>query len=91
VTVCTLNPPYTDTKILKVDGYPEDLRFYSVSGIKKPEWIAKKALKALEKKKFLYVPGIWAKFIHLVLIKFSPRRAVDAVSRYFMQGWKKKT
>ncbi len=89
VTVCTLNPPYTDTKLLKLEGYPERLRFYSVTGLKSPEWIAKKAIKAFEKRKFMYVPGLWSKFIHLVLIRLSPRRMVDVLSRYLLQGRKR--
>lgn len=89
VTVCTLNPPYIDTDLLKRDGYPEELRFYTISGKKSPEWLARKALKAFEKRKFLYVPGLWAAFIHLCLIKFSPRRLVDVVSGFLLQGRKK--
>jgi short-subunit dehydrogenase len=89
VTVCTLNPPYIDTDLLKRDGYPEELRFYTISSKKSPEWLARKALKAFEKRKFLYVPGLWAAFIHLCLIKLSPRRLVDAASGFLMQGKKK--
>jgi short-subunit dehydrogenase len=85
VTVCTLNPPYTDTDLLRVDGFPKKIRWYTISGLKTPEWIARKALKAFERKKFLYVPGISAKLIHLFLIRFTPRRLVNTVSRHFLQ------
>ncbi|MDT8274093.1 MAG: SDR family NAD(P)-dependent oxidoreductase [Desulfomonilia bacterium] len=87
VTVCTLNPPYIDTRLLSSQGYPRDLRFYTISGKKSPEWLAEKALAAFEKKKMLYVPGCSAKLIHLVLTRMSPRFLVDAVSRFFLQGW----
>jgi short-subunit dehydrogenase len=89
VTVCTLNPPYTNTGMLKTKGFPKEIRFYKISGIKDPAWIARKALKAFEKDKFMYIPGLWAKFIHLVLIRFSPRRIVDLVTYYLLKGTKK--
>jgi short-subunit dehydrogenase len=90
ITVCTLNPPYTDTKLLKTEGYPRDLRFYAISGIKSTEWLAKKALKAFEKRKILYLPGFLNAFIHLGMVRLVPRRLVSTVSRYFMQGRKRK-
>ncbi len=86
VTVCTLNPPYTRTDILTRGGFPEDLRWYAISGLKRPEWIAKKAVRAFEKGKFVYVPGFNAWLFHIVLVRFSPRRLVDFVSRYFLRG-----
>ena len=91
VTVCTLNPPYIDTKLLKAEGYPPDLRYYLISGKKSPEWLARKAIKKFEKRKFLYLPGLRFVIIHLGLIRFSPRRFVDFVSRYLMQGRCQKT
>jgi short-subunit dehydrogenase len=90
VTVCALCPPYIDTRLLAMDGYPEDLRFYMISGKKSPEWLAKKALPAFEKRKLMYVPGFSAKLIHVLLLRLSPRWMVDMVSRYAMQGWSQK-
>ena len=90
VTVCTLNPPFIDTPLLKKKKYPEDLRFYSISGIKSTEWLAQKALKAFEKRKFLYVPHPWDAFMHQGLVKLAPRRLVNFFSCFFMQGSKKK-
>jgi short-subunit dehydrogenase len=89
VTVCTLNPPYTDTDLLRVDGFPKRIRWYTISGLKTPEWVARKALRAFERKKFLYVPGLSAKLIHLFLIRFAPRRLVNSISRYFLQRTRK--
>ena len=89
VSVCTLNPPYTNTAMIKTKGFPREIRFYRISGIKEPAWIARKALKAFEKDKFMYVPGLWAKFIHLVLIRFSPRRLVDYVTYHLLKGTRK--
>lgn len=87
VTVCTLNPPYTDTRILEAAGFPKRLPWFYISGVKKPEWIAKKAIRAFEQKKFLYVPGINAWLFHIVLVRLSPRRMVDWVSGHFLKPW----
>jgi len=89
VSVCTLNPPYTNTAMIRTKGFPKKIRFYKISGIKDPAWIARKALKAFEKDKFMYVPGLWAKLIHLVIIRFSPRRLVDYFTYYMLKGTKK--
>ena len=88
VKVCTLNPPYIDTDLLKSHGYPADLRFYTISPKKKPEWVAKKALKAFEEQKMSYIPGAWSNIIHNILVRVSPNWLVDEVSRFFLQGWK---
>lgn len=91
VSVCTVNPPYIDTDLLKVEGFPKEVRWYKLGGgLKTPEWVAKRAIRAFERDKFLYVPGLWAKFIHLGLIRFSPRRLVDLLSYYTLQGKKGK-
>jgi short-subunit dehydrogenase len=90
VTVCALCPPYIDTRLLTMDGYPEDLRFFTISGKKSSQWLAKKALPAFEKRKLIYVPGLSAKLIHDFLVRLSPRWMVDMVSRFALQGWKQK-
>ena len=87
VLVCTVNPPYIDTRLLKTEGYPSDLRFYTISGKKSPEWLATRTLKALEKGALMYIPGVSANIIHNFLVRISPRSLVDAFSRFFMQGW----
>ena len=89
VKVCTLNPPYIDTRLLKTEGYPLDLRFYTISGKKSPEWLADKALKAFEKGRMMYIPGLMNQILHNLLVRLSPRVVVDEVSRFFLQGWKK--
>lgn len=86
VTVCTLNPPYVDTPILNKAGFPKHLRWYAISGLKKPDWIAKKAIKAFEKQKILYVPGLRNWLIHILMVRLSPKRMVDWMSRFFLQG-----
>ena len=88
VKVCALNPPYIDTDLLRTQGYPQDLRFYTVSPKKKPEWVAKKALEAFEKCEMSYIPGCWSNILHNILVRISPGWLVDEVSRFFLQGWK---
>lgn len=85
VTVCTLNPPYTDTNLLKAEGFPSKIRWYSLSGIQTPETIARKALGAFEARKFMYVPGIRAWLTHVALGRVSPRLLTDALARYFLK------
>jgi hypothetical protein len=91
VKVCTLNPPYIDTRLLKIDGYPQDLRFYTISGKKSPDWLAEHALRAFEKGKMFHIPGLTNQIIHNLLVRLSPRAMVDAVSWFFLQGWKSQT
>lgn len=85
VTICTLNPPYTDTNLLKAEGFPSQIRWYTLSGIQTPEWIARKALGAFEGRKFMYVPGIRAWLTHVALGRLSPRWLTDALARYFLK------
>jgi short-subunit dehydrogenase len=89
VTVCTLNPPYIETRLIHTGGFPEVLRFYSISGKKSTQWLAEKALKAFEKGKMLYIPGFSNKVIHNFMVRISPRSMVDSVSRFFLQERKR--
>jgi short-subunit dehydrogenase len=88
VRVCTLNPPYTDTPLLRVKGFPRKVRWYSLGGLKTPEWVARKAIGKFERGKFLYVPGFFSKFMHLFFIRLVPKRFTDFVSYYSLQSWK---
>ncbi|MDZ7830310.1 MAG: hypothetical protein U5L07_01005 [Desulfobacterales bacterium] len=66
--------------------FPKHLRWFAISGLKKPEWVAEKALKAFEKQKFLYVPGFRSWLIHILLLRLSPKRMVDWFSPIFLRG-----
>ncbi len=89
VTVCTFNPPFMKTEIMRIEGFPRDMRFISLSGVRSPEWAASKALRSLEKRKALHVPGFISRIIHLVLVRFAPRVLIDAAARYLLQGSKR--
>jgi short-subunit dehydrogenase len=46
VSVCTLNPPYTDTALLHAKNFPRRVRWYTLGGgLRSPEWVAKKAVR----------------------------------------------
>lgn len=79
VSVCTLNPSYTDTPLLKGD-FPAHLRWFHISGLSSPEDIARKGLQAIMKGKTVYIPGIRNWFIHDVLLRFVPRRLAAQIS-----------
>jgi short-subunit dehydrogenase len=81
VTVCTLCPSYTDTPLLKGEGFPKRLLWYSVSGLADPETIARKGVRAFKRGKPVYIPGLRNWFIHAVLQRFVPRRLAGALSR----------
>jgi uncharacterized protein len=89
VLVCTLNPPFIETRLLETEGYPQDLRYYSICGKKSPEWCARKAIEAFEKGKIMYIPGVVPNIIHNLLVRLSMRPVVDLVSWFFLQGRKK--
>ena len=87
VTVSVINPPFADTALLKVPGFPRRLPWYGLGGgLKTPEWVAGKTVRALERGKTFYVLGIWPRFIHLVMIPLSPRWLVNFLSRLLLRG-----
>lgn len=80
VMVCTLCPSYTDTPLLKGQGFPDRLRWYSISGLSSPEAIARKGLRAFVRGRTVYIPGLRNWFIHAVLQRLMPRRLAGALS-----------
>ncbi len=87
VSVCTLNPPYTDTALLHVRGFPKQVRWYGLTGgLKSPAWVAEKGIRALERDRFLYTPGLWPSFLHLFLNRITPRRVINLIGYWSLQG-----
>lgn len=74
VVVCTLNPSYTDTPMLRGEDIPKKMWWYYVSGLSNPVTVAKKAVRALKKGKPVYLPGLRNWIIHLFLPRLIPRR-----------------
>jgi len=87
VTLSVINPPFVDTALLKVSGFPRRLPWYRLGGgLKTPEWVAGKTVCALERGKTFYMLGLWSRFIHLVMIPISPRWLVNFLSRFLLRG-----
>jgi len=86
VKVFTLNPSYTDTRILKSGGFPERVWWYKISGFSDPAIIARKAIQAFKKEKAIYIPGRINWFVHSILIRFAPRRLVNAISYWGLRA-----
>jgi short-subunit dehydrogenase len=82
-----VNPPFVDTELLKVPGFPRRLPWYGLGGgLKTPEWVAAKTVRALERGKTFSVLGLWPRFIHLVLVPITPRRLINFVTRFLLRG-----
>ncbi|MBE0480720.1 MAG: SDR family NAD(P)-dependent oxidoreductase [Dehalococcoidia bacterium] len=80
VKICTLNPPYTDTALLRDGGFPTNIWWLKVSGLCDAGTIARKGTRAFKAGKEVYIPGFINAFLHTILIRFFPRRVVNAIS-----------
>jgi hypothetical protein len=86
VRVCTLNPSYTNTPLIRNNDFPDKLWWYSVSGLADPAVIAAKGVKALKKGKSLYIPGIMNWIIHILLQRISARKLINFISYYALKS-----
>jgi short-subunit dehydrogenase len=86
VTICTLNPSYTDTPMLRQEGFPKKLWWFLISGVSSPEEIARKGLKAFKRGKTIYIPGFQNWFAHAVLTRITPRRLMSFISYWVLKG-----
>jgi short-subunit dehydrogenase len=87
VSVFTLNPGYTDTPLLKVNGFPRKLRFYTVGGKSTPESVARKGVEAFKKGKTVFIPEPHLWFLFFVLNRFAPRRIINGISEFMVKGF----
>jgi hypothetical protein len=85
VRTFTLNPGYTDTPLLRVQGFPQKLRFYSFGGKSSPAVIARKGVAAFKRGKRVYIPGIHLWFLFMVMNRFAPRRLINRVSELMVK------
>ncbi|RPH48240.1 MAG: SDR family NAD(P)-dependent oxidoreductase [Desulfobacteraceae bacterium] len=85
VMVCTLNPSYTNTPLIKGGDFPERLWWYAVSGLSDPAVIAQKGIRALKKGKSLYIPGLKNWIIHILLQRISSRKLINYISYYALK------
>ncbi|MEW6077332.1 MAG: SDR family NAD(P)-dependent oxidoreductase [Thermodesulfobacteriota bacterium] len=86
VKVFTLNPGYTDTPLLKVQGFPEKLRFYRFAGKSTPATIAEKGVRAFLRGKRVYIPEPHLWFLFFVMNRFTPKRIINAISEMMVKG-----
>jgi len=86
VKVCTLNPSYTNTPLIKGGDFPEKLWWYAVSGLADPAVIAQKGVRALKKGKSLYIPGFKNRFIHILLPRISSRKIINFFSYHALKS-----
>jgi hypothetical protein len=86
VRTFTLNPGYTDTPLLRVQGFPEKLRFYSFGGKSAPTVIARKGVDAFKRGKRVYIPGVHLWFLFMVLNRFAPRQWINRISELMVKA-----
>ena len=85
VKIIALCPSYTDTPLLRVEGFPRELWWYRISGLSDPAFIARKGIAALRRGKAVLIPGLRNKIIHSLVLRFTPRWLLRAIS-YFVLG-----
>lgn len=86
VKVTALCPSYTDTPLLRVEGFPRRLWWYRISGLSDPAVVARKGVAALRKGKTVLIPGARNKIIHTLVLRLTPRRLMDAISYFVLRG-----
>jgi len=85
VKVCTLNPSYTETPLIRGGDFPERLWWYTVSGLADPAVIARKGVEAFKKGKSLYIPGLKNWLVHILLQRISSRKLINYISYYALK------
>ncbi|HOS77987.1 MAG: SDR family oxidoreductase [Syntrophales bacterium] len=86
VTVCTLNPAYTDTRMIHGDGFPRRLWWFDVSGVRTPEETARIGYRAFKRGKALCIVGWQNRLIHTLLLRLTPRKLMAAMSYWVLQA-----
>jgi len=80
VRIFTLNPGYTDTPLLKSNGYPPAVRWFKTAGVMSPVQVAQEGFAAFKSGKSMYVPGSYNRFA-IFMQRFMSRKAVARASR----------
>lgn len=86
VRIFTLNPGYSDTPLLRGQGFPEKLRFYRFGGKSDPAVIARKGVTAFKNGKQVYIPERRLWFLFMVLNRFAPRRLISRMSNLMVRA-----
>lgn len=82
----TLNPGYTDTPLLRGQGFPEKLRFYHFGGKSQPAVIARKGVAAFKRGKRVYIPGPHLWLLFMVMNRFAPRQLINRISELMVKA-----
>ena len=85
VTTFTLNPGYTDTPLLRDNGFPKKLRFYFVGGKSSPATIARKGVAAFKKGRRVYIPEPHLWFLFALMNRFTPKRMINMISEFMVK------
>ena len=85
VKVLTFNPSYTDTPLLRGGGFPRRIWWYKISGLSDPAVMARKAMKAFKADRAVYIPGLRNWFVHSILVRLTPRRLSEILSRWVLR------
>ncbi|MEN6474852.1 MAG: SDR family NAD(P)-dependent oxidoreductase [Syntrophaceae bacterium] len=86
VTIATFNPSYTNTPLLAGEGFPQQLWWYTFSGLSSPETVAEKGFQAFKAGKTLYIPGWHNWLVHAFLQRFIPRRMAVLISAWVLKA-----
>jgi short-subunit dehydrogenase len=85
IKICTLNPSYTDTPLLRGEGFPKKLWWFFISGLSSPEDIARKGVNAFKREKLIYIPGFQNWFVSAFLTRIFPRRLLSYISYWVLK------
>jgi len=86
VTVCTLNPAYTDTPMIHGEGFPKRLWWFDISGVRTAEETARVGYRAFKRGKALCITGWQNRLVHTLLIRLTPRKLMAVLSYWLLQA-----
>ena len=84
VLVCTLNPGFTDTPLIK--AYPDNILATRLSVVTSPEVIARQGVEALKKGREVFIPGWNNRLLIFVLTRLLPRRWYNYLTYILVRG-----
>jgi len=75
VRIFTLNPGYTNTPLLKSNGFPSAVKWFKTAGVSDPAQVAQEGFDAFKADKAMCVPGSYNRF-SIFLHRFMTRKAI---------------
>jgi len=80
VRIFTLNPGYTDTPLLKSNGFPPAVKWFKIAGISDPAQVAREGVAAFKAGKSMDVPGSVNR-LSIFLQRFMTRKSIARTSK----------